>query len=268
MILALQYWQGDEEKAHRLARFLSDLESDFREDVVLAFVSRFDYVETPSLQKTLEYCRKKFLCMSKRSEFPGAGHPEGSNQLWRGTMEIFGKLWKDRKLSSSAIFTFEPDSAPISKNWISGLMTEHEQTRSSGKQITGVVMNLKHPTPTTCAGCIVNDVKTKNPVKKTFTKEAPFCTGCHVNGNLIMDLEFWIKHRETLSQTPAFASWDTYHAATILPCTRPTPKILNEYNSSGWTVGRFEKAVEGGGLWLHGFKDDSAYSCARKFLIL
>lgn len=268
MILALQYWQGDEEKAHRLARFLADLEDDFRTDVVLALVSCFDYVETPSLQKTLEHCRKRFPCMSMKSEFPGTGHPEGSNQLWRGTMEIFGKLFEEYKVSSSAIFTFEPDSAPISKNWISGVMAEHEQTRLSGKQITGVVMNLKHPTPTTCAGCAVNDVKTKNPVKKTFTKEAPLCIGCHVNGNLIMDLEFWIKHRETLSRTPTFTSWDTYHAATILPHTRPTQKILNEYNSGGWTVGRFKKAVEAGGLWLHGFKDDSAYLCARELLAL
>ena len=266
MILALQYWQGDEEKAHHLACLLADLEDDFRTDVVLALVSRFDYVETPLLLKTLEYCRKKFTCMSKRSEFPGTGHLEGSNQLWRGTMETFGKLFGERKLSSSAIFTFEPDSTPISKNWISGLMAEHEQTSLGGKQITGVVMNLEYPTPTTCAGCTMNDIKTKNPVTKTFAKTAPFCVGCHVNGNLIMDLSFWTQHREILSKTPAFASWDTYHAATLLPHTRPTRKILNEYNSGGWTIGRLAKAAEEGGLWLHGFKDDSAYVRARELL--
>jgi hypothetical protein len=264
MILALQYWAGDQEKAFRLARLLADLEDDFRGDVILALVSRFDCVETP--KKTIEYCRKKFPCMSKRSEFPGTGYPEGSNQLWRGTMETFGKLFTEKKLSSSAIFTIEPDSTPISRNWISGLMTEHEQTRLVGKQITGVVMNLKHPTPTTCAGCTINDIETKNPVTKTFTKTGPFCGGCHVNGNLIMDPEFWIEHRETLSQTPAFSAWDTYHAATILPHTRPSKKILNEYNSGGWTKERFEKAVEAGGLWLHGFRDDSAYLCARELL--
>jgi hypothetical protein len=41
-LICLQYWDGDRDKAMRLARFLADLEPSKREDVDFAFFARAD----------------------------------------------------------------------------------------------------------------------------------------------------------------------------------------------------------------------------------
>ena len=42
LAIALQFYPGDQAEALRLARFLADLEPEYRDDVLLIFAERFD----------------------------------------------------------------------------------------------------------------------------------------------------------------------------------------------------------------------------------
>lgn len=231
IVVALQYWREDEARAMRLARLLADIEPGRRDNVLLAFVRRFDMPETALLHETQMYCGFKFGTMTLRATREGTGHPWGPNELWSSCMEQFSGAWRDGQLAAHSIFTCEPDGCPLRVDWLDRLLEAHRRTLDAGKRITGPGMQ-QYP---------------------------------HLNGSLLSHLSVW-QDRPSLHQTPPSQSWDMYHARVILAEGLPTTWAKNIYGACEWSAPSLN-AMAKETAWLCSQKDDSAIDWAERRLL-
>jgi hypothetical protein len=231
LIIAAQYWEGDEERMLRLVRLLSDIEPAPRRDVSLALVRRFDCPQSTAALETMIHANQKFLTVLLRSEREGTGHPYGCNQLWAGTMDLLVANWKGGGLNGHSVFTIEADGCPIRADWLDCIIGAHEQTIRAGKRVTGPEMN----------------------------------NIAHVNGSLVAHLSLW-EDRPSLHTTPESQGWDLFHAETLLAEARTTRRILNVYGACNWSPASLA-ALAKETAWLASQKDDSAFAWAEKTLV-
>lgn len=233
VVLAIQYWQGDEAAACRLARLLADIEPRRREDVTLAFCRRFDMpTESALLWATRMHCGFKFGTTALRSRREGAGHPHGPNELAAGTIEQFADAWRAGNISSHSVFLIEADHVPLRADWLDVLLAEHAQTLAAGKRVTGCMTRLPVP---------------------------------HVNGGMLQHLSLW-HDRPSLHRTPPNGAWDLHHAQVLNAEARPTTTIRNYYGSADWTP-RALAAVARETAWLLSTKDTSAIEWSERTLV-
>lgn len=235
MIIALQYWTGDEPQALALARLIADIEPTRRCDAILALCRRGDCPVSDEARRTEEHCNAKLPTMLLRSPRPETGHPDGCFGLWAGSVAKLHRLWQRGVIPADlgqCVFTCESDGGPIRADWIDRLKSAHWRSLALGKRITGAVMD--HPVP-------------------------------HVNGNLVLDLAVWSDH-PCLSRCPPGASWDCHHATTLLAEARPSLAIRNDYDATDLTPG-YLRAVSRETAWVHGCKDGSVIRYARKELL-
>ena len=158
MILALQYYLTDSERAMLLARLLADIEPSYRDDVILGLICQPGTPTTKIVSDTIVHCSKKFPVIQACSTQGGKGWAAGSCKLWRGTILHFNELFNSKKITHDCIFTFDGcDGVPLHRNWIELLLAEHQVTRQKGKRVSGIltVDNFDQP---------------------------------HINGNMILDL--------------------------------------------------------------------------------
>lgn len=231
IVVAIQYFKDDEARAMRLARLLADVEPRRRDNVLLAFVRRFDMPETPLLHETRMHCGFKFGTMTVRSEREGTGHPEGCNALWSGCMDYFSGAWRDGKLAAHSVFTCEADGVPLRADWLDRLLEAHRRTLDAGKRITGPGMQ-QYP---------------------------------HLNGSLLSHLSMWLD-RPSLHRTPIDQSFDMFHARTILAEGRADAWVKNVYGACEWSAPSLN-AMSKETAWLSSQKDDSALEWAERRLL-
>jgi len=232
LVVALQYWSGDEGAAMRLARLLADVEVQNREDVTLAFCRRFDCPPSSLAADTFEHCAKKFRVMAIQSRREGVGHPHGCNELWSGTMDQLSCAWAAGNMTASSVFTIEADGLPMSPDWIDRLQRDHTRTMEAGKRITGPLMGW--------------------PVR-------------HINGSLIAHLSMW-GDRLSLHRTPSNHAWDIFHAVALMAEARPTSLIKNVYGSRDWSDSALASMSQET-AWLANTKDTSAIEWAERTLV-
>jgi hypothetical protein len=231
LVVALQYWEGDRERAFRLARLIADIEPIYRGDVTLVLAGRFD-VDPELAFDTVSYCNAKMRTFSIRSNLPGTGHPDGSNDLWCGTMEKLASLWVDGDLDRDDVFTVEADGCPVSGDWIYRILDEHQRTLDAGRRITGAFMPRPQP---------------------------------HINGTLVCSVPWWIG-TPSLRRTPNGQAWDVFHRATILAAAARSDEIRNIYGASKWTDAQL-RPLSRQAAWLSSTKDDSAITWAEGALV-
>ena len=231
MVIAIQYFHGDEQRCMRLARLLAAIEPKRRDDVTLAFCRRFDTPMTPLAWETFLYCGRKFGVCQIQSERRGVGHPCGANELWAGTMEKFAEGWPAGIPRRSAVFLIEHDGCPLRADWISMLLAEHARSVAAGYSITGPYMGFLP----------------------------------HINGTLIMQVPWWIDH-PSVHQTPPEEGWDIYHRETILADAYRTKLILNLHGSRKWKRDQLVP-IAGEYAWMTSAKDDSVITWAEKSLV-
>lgn len=230
MIIALQYWAGDQEQALALARLIADIEPRRREDAILVLARRGDCIESDEARRTQAYCSDKLSTMLLQSQRPEVGHPAGCFGLWAGMMQRLALL-HGRGLTPwrhSAVMCCEADGGPINKDWIGMVIKAHERSLVQGKRITGPVMDTPIP---------------------------------HTNGNNVMELGV-IEDYPGLMTCPPEAAWDLHHAKVLIRETRACNVILNAYNTRDWTRGCLTPMARET-AWVHGCKDDSVYQYAR-----
>lgn len=232
IILALQFWPGDEARALRLAQLIADIEPRRRDDVTFAFCRRFDMPEeSAEAWKTRLHVGHKFGTIAIRSEREGVGHPDGCNELWAGTMDKLAALWRAGHLPRHSVFTLEADGVPLRADWIDRLISAHERTLSLGKRVTGAYMD-SYP---------------------------------HINGSLIAHLSLWFD-RPSLHVTPTGQAWDLFHAAVLRSEAEPTTWMWNIYGACAWSPHSLE-TMSKGAAWLSSQKDDSALAWAERTLV-
>lgn len=234
MIIALQYYAGDEELALSLARLIADIEPKRRDGDLLVLARRRDCPLSAEANRTEEHCSTKFPVMMLQSERQEVGHPDGCFGLWYGTLDKLHRMWIGGAIQwdlGRDVFTCEADGAPIRRDWISRLETMHRKSLATGKRITGAAMD--YPVP-------------------------------HVNGNMVLDLSI-VADYPGLAECPSGVPWDCHHGTVLLRETRPCLAIRNDYDSRDLTAG-YLKAVAYETAWVHGCKDESLMTYARKLV--
>lgn len=234
LVVALQYWAGDRERAFRLARLIANLEPEYRNDVTLVLVGRFD-TDVAGAGDTVVHCGTKmrtFALTAGPMGYGKTGHPDGANGLWAGAMEQLAQRWCTGDLDRSSVFTVEADGCPISRDWISRLRAEHQRTLDAGRRITGAFM--PRPLP-------------------------------HINGSMIMSIPWWVD-TITVQSTPDGHAWDVFHRETILAAACRSDEIRNIYGAGEWTDAQL-RPLSKQASWLSSTKDDSAIAWAEEVLV-
>ena len=127
ILLSLQYWSGDEQKAYDLARLIADIEDEYNNEAIFMFSGRFDV--GPIDQRTVEYVSKKFETIVFKGKTEKTGHPDGCNGLWTDTMNYANHLVMKKKKDIDAVLTFEPDCIPMKKDWIKNIHNEWKESK-------------------------------------------------------------------------------------------------------------------------------------------
>ena len=146
LVLALQFYHGDQSDAMALAKLIADIESERRDDVIFAFVRQ---VETPLDAEICDcqlYVGEKFPVMDV--EIPADGEKKkgastslgASFELWSKTLAYFSECYYRGDLRHHSVFPFEADGCPTSRDWIDRLKRAHWETLLQGKRVTGPVM--------------------------------------------------------------------------------------------------------------------------------
>lgn len=231
MIIALQYWAGDEAQALALARLLADLEDERRDNTTLVLARRFDCPLSMEADRTADYCSDSFDVRFIRSSRTETGHPDGCFGLWAGAadalyhMLVAGILpWKTCR---HALF-IEADGAPVRRDWLDRIIEAHNVSLAQGHRVTGAMMDWPWP---------------------------------HVNGNMVMDLQL-VADYPSLMECPSGVAWDLHHGTLLLREARDGHAILNVCGAKYWTP-EVLKQVGTQTAWLHGCKDDSVFQYAR-----
>ncbi len=233
-VIAIQYWSGDEARAMRVARLIADIEKEPRSDVLLAFCRRFDCDWSSLAERTATYVSHRLPVMMMQSDRRKAGHPDGANGLWAGTVELLANMWREGR-SRPSIFTVEHDGCPLSRDWINRLTAENIRATANGKRVTGCVMGPRE-------GLVA-----------------------HVNGTLMLHASMWFD-RPSIQVTPDGDAWDIYHGSVFMAECQPTNLIRNIYGATDWTPGVLQ-ALARDTVWLSSAKDDSAIEWAERELV-
>lgn len=234
LVIAIQYWSGDADRAFRLARLLAAIESKPRNDVTVALCRRHDIPEPGAeCMAALAVVGSRFPAMALRPKAHSidVGHPDGCNSLAESTMEHFAHQRSIGQLQRAAVFLVEPDGCPLRRDWVDLILEEHEAANAAGLSVTGA--------------------RTPNP--------------WHLNGTMAIDLPWWADH-PGVHYTPAGHAWDIFHRQTYLRAGRPTPRIANIHGAKGWTAEQLcplSKTV----AWLASTKDNSAVEWAERTLV-
>jgi hypothetical protein len=233
--LILQFHEGDKATAMRLARMIADSEELPRDDVQFYFVARYDTIPD---EDTVRYVRVKFpYTETLTTRTKAAGWPAGPNAM---VVDILD--WFAVRTELKGVLLLEPDCVPLNKHWINILLSEWEGALEAGRVMMGAWRNSGPP-------------------------------GGHINGNcmIIPGLAAWLRNRgfETAQMVNGIA-WDCAISPWVKEFWETTGLILNRFQSKDATEEALLMPDSGdeSPVFVHGYKDDSAYNIGKKFLKL
>lgn len=247
MVLNLQSWNGDMTQAMELARLITDLEPEKREDVLFLFTSRFD---AKFDDETVAYVSRRFNVLKHRTKRMATGWPNGPNQMMACSFEHIIERAKRKEIDATHVLFMESDCVPLHKDWISMLDNEF---KACEKKVLGAWLEKGD------AGCR------------------------HINGNCIISTDFWKKCPGIL-HPPARGGWDATLAYAIMPNGAPSKLIWSDYqlglpvnpwkgDDFLWEPKRYKAPTNplfGQDLqpcWFHGIKTMDGLTAARKRLL-
>lgn len=232
ILLALQYWAGDREKAGELARFIADIEPAFRKDADFLLSARFDCTHDEEVVKAVSRRFRVFTTIGKTKL---SGYPDGSWGLWHDTVVAV----RDRCASGElprydCVLTFEADCTPLVRDWVPRLLSAWKTEAAKANRIA---------------------------IGQLWA--APACPYPHINGNMLLSGK--PEHLDRLAAWRARrnVAWDV----GIYPMLRDlgavgTPAIGSFYVRNAnqrW----YEYATGQGAVFFHGDKDGSALCYAK-----
>lgn len=236
IVLALQFWEGDRDRAMNLARLIADIEPEFNPKVDFCFVARFDCVRDP---ETVEYVSKKFKVWTLKGTRRSVGWPAGCNDLAIDLLHQSaglcrpGGAWREHK----ALYLMEPDVLPMCRDWLKRLSDEWDVAQEHEKFVLGAW--------------------------------SPFHSAVgHINGNMLVapDLVFRVPG---IIGSPETLGWDAFYAGQFSPHWWKSILMQNHYDYRknipqevlfSCVDGITPPAV------IHGVKDLSAEQSVRKIL--
>lgn len=229
LAVALQFWQADAGQAMCLARFIADLEPEFRDDVTLVLVRAHDMPLDDYLAATAAYCEAKMSVLHVQAKCSAPGHYGGAFSLWSAARAALCDEFE-------AVAFVEPDGVPLRWDWIDEWKRAIVENTEAGFHVTGARMEgnpqFGHPT--------------------------------HVNGSLAATGSFLREHPELGTCLPGWA-WDIYHGKLLLAHRGPRAGVVNLYGARKVSLSVF-KTLGREAAWLASVKDESAWRCAQTLL--
>lgn len=232
LLIALQYWEGDRQRALALSHFLADLEPEKSPLADFLFVCRFDStLDDP----TIHHVARKFNVYTLKSRRRETGWPNGCNGLWFSTMEWVQSMSAAKKIPSyKAIFTCEADGCPIQRDWVAQLSSEWDRVNRNK--------------PVVIAGALVEP-------------------GPHINGNALLSGEpgflHWIARR--VGGVRPGCGWDYCMAPEFKrQGWSDIPGIKSLYNTPTFSAEQYQKMIDNRWIWIHGGKDTSLIRLGRE----
>ena len=227
LVLALQFYAADRDRAMRLAKLIADIEPKPREDVEVVFVARYDCDHD---KETISYVSQKFPVHWITTHTKWTGWPGGCTAVALDTLEWVAANRKD----AVGVLMIEPDCVPMGADWLNQLLDEWNDARMLDKWIMGAWRDSGGPYG-------------------------------HLNGNCVLLPAFanLVRARDIIGPDLA---WDAAVAPYIKDHWYITGAIKNCFESRNATiqrmltpdVGEFAPAL------VHGFKDDSAFAIAKE----
>lgn len=230
LVLALQFYIGDRDRAMRLARLIADIELAPRTDVEFLFVARYDCDHD---RETIDYVAKKFPVHWITTCTKWRGWPGGPNAMAKDLLEWTAANRKD----VDGLLMIEPDCVPTSPFWLNHIGDAWNDALADGKWIMGA------------------------------WRQSGGVHG-HINGNCVVRPDF-SKLVGTADVVGPELAWDCAISPYVKDHWKITGTIKNCFEARNATIEHLFDPVGGEELpaLVHGFKDDSAYDLARSVVI-
>lgn len=225
ILLALQFWSGDRDRACEVAQLIADLQPRLSSRADFLFAARFD-CEIP--MDTVKRVSSKFhVHHFVNRHHRATGWPWGCNSLWFGTMDYAYTYLVEPKRRSEykAVLTFEADAAPLCPGWIEQLSDAWDDAQPA--DVVGPL--LHHP-------------------------------GEHINGNAMFsadhDFLHWIARKVTNCRPDG--GWDYLLAPRFKERGWANcPMMRSWWQTPTLTRPAYDSLVDSGAVFLHGVKDGS-----------
>lgn len=234
LLIALQFYPGDQAEAMQLARLMADLEPQHRRDADLLFCGRFDCVHD---WDTINYCCSKFNIATFLTRRKATGWPAGCNEMWHDLVDL---MVENRIFNLGpaydAILTCEADCVPMVSDWINRLK-EAWLNRTPGALIAGHL------------------AKSNNHA--------------HINGNLLLSGHLAdLQQVQKLRGSPPHIGWDYHHAFWFSRAGWAViPEIVSWHSTQHFTEEDWDKLVANGCAFFHGVKHGRGIPLAYKRLL-
>jgi hypothetical protein len=229
IVLMLQYWGGDRDKAMRLAERIS--RSQLPVGTELCLVRRFDCIDDLEAIGRMQGHQLKISRHSSPIHVPG--YPSSPNVMALDAIKHAGTnpAWADVKF----FMLMEHDCVPMNATWLQSLADDWDRAASDGALILGSWRGESH---------ILG----------------------HVNGNMLFSRELW--HRmeaDGADLPPPGRAWDIHYPKWFSKYWARTGLIANRYHERLLSKQSLETPECGtrAPVLTHGVSDDSAENLAR-----
>ena len=230
LLVVIQYWDGDIERAEQQAELICDLERFKNQDADIMLFGRRDAANFPL--GTVVHLRNKFdvVHQVKCRRIGATGYPYGANEMFYDLVHLLSEPRYTEKYS--CFINLESDCCPTRPGWTHELITAFSLAASEGKVMIG--HRNKAPIP-------------------------------HFNGVGVYDCAKTIKQFSVIAGGPANAAYDLYHASKFLSIGKDVPEIFLDFNRPTITAEElFAERKEGKApVIFHGVKDSSAFASVR-----
>lgn len=230
IVLCMQYWEGDKQRALSVARLIADLHPEKDNGFKFMFTRRFD--ATPVDDETLRYVGRKFDILTHQCRRKEVGWPAGCNGVASDMFMLAQeKLNRGEWKNVSAVWLLESDILPLKSNWLYLIADEWKRAREANKLIMGAWSEHHSPVG-------------------------------HINGNMLF-------HPSLCDRVPGLEGsaphigWDVYHAMRLSRHWWKSDQMLNLYRGQNVSTGDLY-GPNTNYAFVHGIKDDSGLQIVRK----
>lgn len=237
MLLVAPFWSGDKAQMGALLKLLADTQPEgVNESADLLLVNRFDC--EPFSREAVRYLARKFHVFTHTSVRKGTGWPLGCNSLAFGAIEWFYSMSAEKPgiPRYKAAFMLEADCAPLNRDWLSIFHDAWDKLRGkacvAGCQVQGPNINL------------------------------------HINGNCFLSGNLRFLHWLARKVNETNVGWDYGLAGDFRSWGTAHFKFMEfHWKTASMTEDQLHSIADRGVIWIHGVKDFSAISFARKHFV-
>jgi hypothetical protein len=227
--LTLQACPLDLQEAFELVQLICEIEPKRRPETEFFLIYRKD-CPIWIVREFEKLAGRKFgfakACMARNH---AEGWPYGSNMLAASAMMEMTILARQQLCRNDGYLLFEPDCAPLERDWLERLSSEWERAKSLGKEAVG------------------------------HWHQQGDETTLHMNGNAIFHTMFHERHPD-IWVGPGLQGWDYWFREKIIPLSCDSDLIYQHYSRPTITAEELFSIIKNGQhpVFLHGIKDASA----------